>query len=318
MPIFRFSITLIVVLLTATFARAGGGTIILKNDHIEVTVDPAKGLITGFNLPGQANTLWVNPKPISDPNRNNGWVNYGGDKLWWGPMIDWMSVKGRRLPPDEALDTDWKVIKQTPDQVVIRSGVSPWVGIRGERKISLSPDSSEIVIRNRFIRVQPSEQRLQLWTISQLPPPLWVLLDSHPREGEAPFVNRRPQFDPLPYISIMPETGGVRYRYNADGPNMIGTRGSWIAAIYDDFLIIHQIHPEPEADYATDVSVQLFSIKGFVELETLSPNATPAVGESMSNTVRWHVLPRPAELSDHELAVWIGERMNTDEFCELK
>ena len=126
-------------------AHAETEPITLTNDHIEVTIDPQKGLILGFNLPAAENLLWVNPDPVSDPKRNNGWVNYGGDKLWWGPMIDWMSVKGRRLPPDEAFDTPWEIVSRSHDTVVIRSVASQWVGIQAERKISLSPHSAEIV-----------------------------------------------------------------------------------------------------------------------------------------------------------------------------
>ena len=188
--------------------------------------------------------------------------------------------------------------------------VSKWVGIQAERTISLSPESAKIIFNNRFTRIEPSEQRLQLWTVTQMVPPEWVLLDSHPNPGEPSFVNRRPQFDPLPYLKVNAEQNQVRYRQNTDGPNMIGTRGSWIAAIYDQHVVIHQIEPDHHADYATDVSVQLFTIKDFIELETLSPDATPEVGESMSNTVRWHVLARPAELSDDQLSDWIGEQMS--------
>ena len=96
---------------------------------------------------------------------------------------------------------------------------------------------------------------------------------------------------------------------------MIGTRGAWIAAVYDDTILVHEVSPSGQGDYATDVSVQLFSIKGFVELETLSANATPKVGEIMENTVRWKVLPRPEELSKDELSVWIREKLSDTASC---
>ncbi len=309
MHLFRFLSAFASLLFISDLAHAETEPITLSNDHIEVTIDPHKGLILGLNLPGEENLLWVNPDPISDPKRNNGWVNYGGDKLWWGPMIDWMAVKGRRLPPDEAFDTPWDVIRQSKDKVVIRSVVSRWVGIQATRTICLAPDSAEIVIQNSFTRVNPSEQRLQLWTVAQVTPPLWAVLDSHPRPGESPYVNRRPKFDPLPYLSISPPTKSVRYRYNEEGPNMIGTRGAWIAAVYENDILVHEVSPSRGGEYATEVSVQLFATTGFVELETLSANATPKVGETMSNTVRWKVLSRPTDLSQDELSVWIREQM---------
>jgi hypothetical protein len=290
-------------------SRAASPSVILRNDQVEVRVDLQHGLVLGFNLPGQANLLWVNPHPVSSPDRNSGWINYGGDKLWWGPMIDWQEVKGRRFPPDEALDGAWQVVSLSPTKLVMRSGVSPWVGIYAEREITLAPDRPEVVFQNRFIRNEENGQRLQLWTISQLPPPQWCLLNSQPAPGETAYVNRRPTFNPAPYTSVIPATGDVRYEYNTDGPNLIGTRGAWIAAVYADTIVCHDVSPFPDGDYATAVSVQLFSIDGFIELETLSGNATPKVGESMSNTVRWHVLPRPPELSDEDLEVWINQQM---------
>ena len=300
------------IILTVIGCLTGTATstsVILRNAQIEVRVDLQHGLILGFSQPGKLNLLWVNPHPVSSPDRNAGWINYGGDKLWWGPMIDWQKAQGRRLPPDEALDGAWQVVSLSATRLVMRSGVSPWVGIYAEREITLSPDSPEVIFQNRFVRTQENPQRLQLWTVCQLPPPEWCLLNSQPRMGEPPYINRRPTLNPRPYTSVIPQTGDVRYRYNAAGPNLIGTSGSWVAAVYADHIVCHEVSPGPDGDYATDVSVQLFSNRDFVELETLSANATPKVGEFMTNTVRWHVLLRPPELSEEELAVWIQQQM---------
>lgn len=308
-PRLRASLFSILTIFGST--SAWGEAITLSNEHIEISVDPAKGLILGFNLPGEKNLLWLNPNPISDPNRNAGWVNFGGDKLWWGPMMDWQKVKGRRFPPDEALAGVWMMTEQSVDQVTIESGVSPWVGIRGEREITLSPDRAEVSILNRFTRVNPSSQRLQLWTVSQMPIAEWCLLDSHPLEAEEPYVNlREGQFDPHPYTVVLSELQAVRFNPAKNTRNMIGTRGAWIAAVYEKHIIIHEIEPQPEAQYARKVSLQLYNSLEFIELETLSGNATPLVGESMDHLVRWHVLDRPRSLSDAALAAWIVEQMS--------
>jgi hypothetical protein len=283
---------------------AGLDPVVLVNEHIEVGIDPAHGLILGFGLPGKANLLWVNPHPFSSI-RTAGWNNYGGEKLWWGPQIDWRAVTGRGFPPDEALDGAWTVINHTADRVVMRSGVSPWVGVRAEREITLARDHPGIVIRNRFTREQPSPQRLQLWTVCQVPPPRWCWLDSQPAAGEAPFVNLRPQLDPTPFTRWEPELGCVRFVPSPSSRYMVGTRGSWIAAVYDNLIIVHQMAPFPDGAYAEQVSLQFFSSPNFVELETLGGLATPAVGESMTNTVHWRVLPRPPALTDTELGHWL-------------
>ncbi len=290
------------------YTPSAAAPVILVNDQIEVGIDPANGLILGFGLPGQDNLLWINPHPFSTA-RHAGWINYGGDKLWWGPQVDWQAVKGRRFPPDEALDGSWTVTTRDASHMTMRSGVSPWVGIRAERTITLATDHPGIVIHNRFIRQTPSTQRLQLWTICQLPPPRWCWLDSQPAPGEAPFVNLRPTLDVTPFIRVEHELGCVRLAPSPDGHYMVGTRGTWIAAIYDDLILVHQVEPYPDGDYSEEVSLQLFSSPHYVELETLGGLATPAVGETMANTVRWRILARPAALGEIELGHWLRAQL---------
>lgn len=287
-------------------AEPTAAPIILANDHIEVGIDPARGLILGFGLPGKANLLWVNPHPLSTTRiALAGWINYGGDKLWWGPQINWQAVKGRRFPPDEALDGTWSVTARDTNHMAMRSSVSPWVGIRAERAITLLPDHPGIVVRNRFVRERPHTQPLQLWTVCQLPPPRWCWLDTQPAAGEASFVNLRPTLDPLPFSLVESELGCVRFTPSPTESYMVGTRGAWIAAVYDEFILVHQVEPYPDGDYAEQVSLQLFSGPKYVEIETLSGLATLAVGETMANTVRWRVFRRPLALSETELGHWL-------------
>jgi hypothetical protein len=284
--------------------RADPDPVTLANARIEVGIDPAHGLILGFHLPGQPNLLWRNPHPLT-VRSTAGWINYGGDKLWWGPQIDWLAVTGRRFPPDEALDGAWQVTEQRSDHLVMRSAVSPWVGIRAEREITLDPGQAGVVIRNRFIRESAGHQRLQLWTVCQLPRPQWCWLESRPAPGEKPFVNLRPTLDPGPAVQPEPALGVVRGSPSPARPYLIGTRGAWLAAIYDSYIVVHEVGPFPDGNYAEQVSLQLFFGPENIELETLGGLATPALGESMTNVVRWRVLGRPAGLGEADLARWL-------------
>jgi len=294
--------------LASGLVRAADSPVTLANAHIEVGIDPAHGLILGFGRPGQANLLWVNPHPLAST-RHAGWINYGGDKLWWGPQIDWQAVTGRRFPPDEALDSAWEVTARGADRLVMRSSVSPWVGVRAEREITLSPDGPGIVIRNRFTRETASRQRLQLWTVCQLPRPRWCWLDSRPAAGEPSWVNLRPSLDARPFTQVEADIGAVRCTPSPHGVYLIGTRGAWLAAVYDDVIVVHQVEPHPDGDYAENVSLQLFFGADFVELETLGGLATPGVGQTMTNLVHWRVLARPADLSETSLGRWLRAQL---------
>lgn len=286
--------------------------VVLANDRVEVGVAPAHGLILGFGLAGKSNLIWVNPHPLAS-GRHAGWTNYGGEKLWWGPQIDWLAVQGRRFPPDEALDGAWTVTQRTTDRMVMRSGVSPWVGIQAEREIALAPDGSGLVIRNRFIRVAPGAQRLQLWTICTLVPPKWCWLDSQPQAGEPPFRNLRPEFPPGENVRHEPAIGCVRAAISPvfGERYLIGTRGAWIAAVYDEVILVHEVAPYPAGAYAEEVSLQLFSSPSYVEIETLGGLVTPAVGQKMENTVRWRLLERPKDLDETALARWLRAQLKT-------
>jgi hypothetical protein len=297
-------------LVVPVVGHGGVEPVILVNRHVEVGIEPEHGLILGFGLPGGANLLWVNPHPLSSA-RHPGWINYGGEKLWWGPYRDWPAVLGRLFPPDEVFDRPWTVIASDERRLVMQSGVSERVGVRAEREITLASDRAEIVIRNRFTRVEPSSQPLQLWTVCQMPPPRWCWLDSRPATGEAPFVNLRPQFDPASDVICEASTGLIRATVPVDHPLMIGTRGGWIAAVYDELIVVHQVEPYPDGEYSDQVSLQLYTTPEYIELETVGGMANPGLGETMTNTVRWRLLERPSELTEIELGQWLRAQLMT-------
>jgi hypothetical protein len=301
--------TLICSLFLPTGTTAAPAAITLANDHIEIGIQPAHGLILGFGQVGKENLLWVNPHPLSSARHSN-WINYGGDKLWWGPFLDWLKVKGRHFPPDEVLDEPWAVLVHDPSRVVMRSGVSRWTGSQAEREIILEADRAGVVIHNRFKRTTANPQRMQLWTVSQILPPLWVWLDRQPKSGEPGYINLRPDiWDATPYVVDEPELGWVRGLPSPGHNYMIGTRGAWLAAVYEKVILVHRVSPYPDGEYSENVSLQLFSDGAYVELETLGGIANPTLGETMQNTVHWRLLERPSGLDDAELNRWLREQM---------
>jgi hypothetical protein len=305
---------LICCLLIQTGTTAATAAINLANNHVEIGIQPAHGLILGFGLAGKENLLWINPHPLSSA-RHSTWINYGGDKLWWGPFLDWLKVKGRHFPPDEVLDEPWAVLVHDPSRVVMRSGVSRWTGSQAEREIILEADRAGVVIHNRFKRITANPQRMQLWAVSQILPPLWVWLDRQPETGEPGFINLRPGiWDAAPYVIDEPELGWVRGLPSPGANYMIGTRGAWLAAVYEKVILVHRVSPYPDGEYSENVSLQLFSDGAYVELETLGGIANPKPGETMQNTVYWRLLERPSGLDDAELNRWLREQMAKEDF----
>lgn len=311
MPRFPAGLLLTCFLIASAALLADDAPVVLANDRVEVGFAPHHGLILGFGPAGGRNLIWLNPHPLAST-RLAGWSNFGGEKLWWGPQVDWAAVQGRRFPPDEALDGPWQVVTADATRVVARSGVSPWVGIRAEREIALARDFAGLVVRNRFTRVRPSPHRVQLWTVCMLVPPRWCWLDSQPPPGAPPFRNLRPELPPGSHVRFEPAIGCVRV---TPSPNfaerfLIGTRGTWLAAVYDDVILVHEVTPYPDGAYPEDVSLQVFAAPAYVEIETLGGTRNLAVGETVANTVRWHLLPRPPGLDEPALGRWLREQLS--------
>jgi len=103
----------------------------------------------------------------------------------------------------------------------------------------------------------------------------------------------------------------VRFTPSPTDSYMVGTRGAWIAAVYPELIVVHQVEPYPDGNYAEQVSLQLFSGPNYVEIETLSGLAPLAVGETMTNTVRWRVFARPAGLGETELGHWLRTQLTS-------
>lgn len=281
----------------------------LASSKLELVLDPALGRITRLSLPGGRNLLWFDPHARPLPTQG-GWTNWGGDKLWWGPQIDWQAVTQRRFPPDEALDLGWDTLLSTQHYAVMHSRLSAFVGIRAQREITLSTDEAEVMIKNRFTRDAQSRQRLQLWTVTQLPPPLWCWLESRPASGRASWINLRPHLAPGAALIDEPASETVRVVPSAAGNAfLIGTHGSWLAAVYDDVIFVQEISPYPDGDYAEQVSVQLFSGPDFIELETLGGVKKPTVGESIETVVRWRILERSPGLDAGALREWLRAQL---------
>lgn len=273
----------------------------LSNHRIELVVDAAKSRIVRLALPGGNNLLWT----TRDPEVVGDWRNWGGDKLWWAPQIDWRRAMPPGWPPDTTIDGPWQLLAHAPTRALMQSPVSPWAGIRARREISLASDAPHVVIRNSFLREAAKAQRVSLWSITQLQMPQWCWLEARPRPGEEPYVNLRRHLNPRPYVRFEPENGCIRVTPTLRERFMVGTRGSWLAAVYPDVVVVQRVSPYPDGQYAEHVSLQLFSCEFYTELETLGGLRNLAVGETVSNLVEWWILPRPAGLSEAGLNAWI-------------
>lgn len=274
---------------------AVAGEVTFGHDQLTLVLNPALGRIVELRTPTVKNLIWMNPTP--EEGKLNGWVNWGGEKLWWGPQEDWARVTGVRWPVDPAIDLEWSVTDQTAERLALRGRVSEYQGVRAEREIRLLPEVTGFVVQTTLRREVDKPHRIQPWAVAQVRPPEWCWMDCGTSEG-APYLDMRPGLDPKPFVHPVEGQAGLLRVQACAGVFMIGTGGRWLAAVYPDVVLVQIITSPRRGQYLEGVSLQLFSADPYVELETLGGVETPAVGESTGYDLTWLLLPRPAGLDE--------------------
>ena len=154
----------------------GWKSIVMRNRAAEVVIVPEIGRVMQFNLIDQPGPLWLNPVLEKDMAADvEGWKNFGGDKAWPSPQVDWPKVTGRGWPPPSGFDAMpfTASIKMTAKgrQVQLVSPVDPTYGVRIQRTISLDRQKPVLTIKTEYKKVRGAPVRIGVWTITQLAPP---------------------------------------------------------------------------------------------------------------------------------------------------
>jgi hypothetical protein len=154
----------------------GWKSIVIRNGAAEVVIVPDIGRVMQFNLIDQPGPLWLNPAFDKDmPADVEGWKNFGGDKAWPAPQVDWPKVAGRGWPPPTGFDAApfTASIKTTTEgpQVQLVSPVEPTYGVRIRRTISLDRRKPVLTIKTAYKKVRGAPVRIGIWTITQLTAP---------------------------------------------------------------------------------------------------------------------------------------------------
>ena len=170
--------------------RGWHDSILLSNGLVEAVIVPEAGRIMQFRLAGAADgPFWENPefagrqlKPDS-----NGWANYGGDKAWPAPQVDWTRIAGHIWPPPEGFDGLPAKAVVEGDVVTLISPVDRGFGIGVRRRVELVPDQPVMKITTVFEKSAGPAGELGVWVITQLKDPdeIRILLPSDSRSKAA-------------------------------------------------------------------------------------------------------------------------------------
>ena len=269
----------------------------LNNGKVVLTIAPNVGRIVGYHRVGEKNLIWLNPEPIvPEKLKATEWANYGGDKVWPTAQFLWPQAMGRAWPPDRALDGKSFTLRRLKSgKVKLIGPVSRHLGVRVIRQISLSPDSTRVVIDNTLERKEAVDFPVHIWTVTQCLQPKYALLDLAPDRAEPK--RRALKMDGKGLTKFIQDVGdeqAVRFDPYMPTHGKVGTYGRWVAGVYEKRCFVQTCRYDPKACYLDRANCEIYTNKPsqrYLELELLSPAAAIRPGEKTSFRVTWHILP---------------------------
>ena len=272
--------------------------ITLSNDRITLKVSPAAGRIVWFSVVDGPNLIWISSEASAETNVVRDGVKYrniGGDKLWPVVQVLWDRVYGPPVgwPPDGIIDgQSWTVVSQSPRQIEIQSRKDDRLGIQVSRRIVLDDKEPVVRIHNSIQRYAPSHFPVHLWSVTQVKWPEYVLMDvAADRATKLELVadaNTADRIESLPDMSAI----RVKTPHPTNQGRKISTLGRWLAAVYPEKVWYQTTDFHPQGMYLDHSNVQVYSDSNYTELEMLSEGQMLKTGETLENTVVWHLEAR--------------------------
>lgn len=156
----------------------GWKTQCLRNGIVELHVVPEiGGRIIQYHVGGKE-FLWVNPElagrapTASGLGPDDGWLNYGGDKLWPAPQ-GWDGPEQWPGPPDAVLDGQPHSFEALPSRsgeaaLRLTSRPDPRSGIQFTRVIRVFEKSTRVQVEVTMKNIDTRARRWGIWTVTQL------------------------------------------------------------------------------------------------------------------------------------------------------
>jgi hypothetical protein len=300
------------------------GPITLNNGQIRLTINPSVGRAVDYGRVGGANFLRLTDASVLTAAKADvaGYQGYGGDMLWEAQQAIWGGIRGSggTWPPLGDLDgPNWTVVDQSASHVTIRSPQGPLLGLVAERRFELMPNSTEVVVTNTFERkVLPTRVQnypVLIWSDTSVVEPLFTLADVSPDRPISPTYVVLNSTNPATLVTTLNANSALRFSNRAHGPGQspandmqkVGMYGEWAAAVYANDVFLQRTEYDPLGLYPDNANIEIYSAQAtggeYAELEVLSGARLLQVGQTMSNVVHWHLLGRPAGISDSDLAL---------------
>lgn len=184
----------------------------------------------------------------------------------------------------------WILLEHDSNRIVFESSPIPKLAIRIIRDIEIPRDGQQVVIKNRIERYAPNPFPVQVWSITQIKIPAYCFMEipSPLSPATSTFVSLLGRDS----AELIAAGRFLRHTPLLKGETAkTGTLGSWVAAIFPDGLILLQyIDVKHGACYPDSASVEAYSDKNCMEIETLGEQRHLMPGEALECKVIWTIV----------------------------
>lgn len=229
----------------------------------------------------------------------------GGHRLWVAPErkeVTWIA------------DNDPVDLRRLDDGLRVVGAVEPATGLQKEMTIRFAPDDLSVFVSHGIVNQNPWAIELAAWALTQTAPGGVALCGFPPRGTHPEMLLPTNPLVMWAYTKLADPrwTWGERFfalRQDAEAaePQKIGlfNEHAWVAYVLGNEAFFKFTHADPGRPYADfGCSVEIFTNRSMMELETLSPMMRIQPGESITHREQWVLLDgvQLRDLSDAHVA----------------
>lgn len=287
---------------------------IFSNGQVEAVVVPKVGRIMQFRFLGGENTFWENPLVYGQvPNitlEEWGAAGAGGDKTWPAPQSEWEKISGRGWPPPDTFDSIPLTVRVSSSEVTLVSPVDRFYGMRFSRHISLELNKPVMKITTTYEKIQGKPQDVSVWTVTQFGEPVGVYAALPERSIFTQGYHQ--QSEDLP-ANFQVENGLLSLTRDRHKSHKIGSDAStllWmgekVSVRMDSPRLAKMSYPDNNS------STEIYTNpdpRAYVELEFLSPLKKLQIGQTISLSTKYTLIPRTTKNAEQEARKILGRQL---------
>ena len=231
------------------------------------------------------------------------WRIYGGHRLWHAPEVE---------PRTYAPDNSPVKVKETKRGLRVVQPVEASTGIEKQIDVALADGKPSAVVKHTLTNHGPWPVELAPWALSVMDVGGKVIIPMPPRGTHPECLLPANTLTLWPYTDMRDPRWTWGFKYiclqqdaSAKLPQKAGVMvpDGWVACAIKGSLFVKRFDFVPGAKYPDwGCSVETFTNKDMIEMETVGPLVTLAPGASVEHVERWSVFTGvPAPKSEDEI-----------------